>query len=210
MERIVKPEMLDSLEASDPAAIRSRKDLRLINWFMRGESWIISRLKNIEPFEKVIELGAGDGCLVEKIHEQFPSAQVVAIDLLDKPKHVSEEIVWEKGDVLESDAFTSDAIVVANLFIHHLDAGELYTLGERLRPCQALIIAEPHRYWLSKCLGYLLFPVVNHVTRHDMMVSITAGFRFGELDGFLGMDRYWEEFAALGGIRAIASKTKSS
>lgn len=207
-ERVVKPEILDSLEASDPAAIRSRKDLRLINWFMRGEGWILQELQYIKNLSKVVEIGAGDGHLASKIKERFPDAEVIAIDLLERPEGVSSEVDWQTTDVMQSDCFDENTVVVANLFIHHLDEDSLWKLGEKISDCRAIIMAEPHRYWFSKLLGYLLFPFINHVTRHDMMVSIGAGFRFGELGGLIDVDWHWDERAALGGIRSIATQTK--
>ena len=208
MERVVKPEILDSLEASDPAAIRSRRDLRLINWFMRGEKWILEQLEGLGDVQKVIEIGAGDGHLASQIKEQFPDIEVIAIDLLERPAGVHSNVKWKSENVFATESFDNEAVVVANLFIHHLDNEELWLLSKKISNCRAIIMAEPHRYWFSKLLGYPLFPFVNHVTRHDMMVSIEAGFRFGELAGLLDIDWHWDERAGLGGIRSIAKKVK--
>ncbi len=206
--RIVKPEILDSLNASDPAAIRSRKDLRKINWFMRGENWIINQLEQIKNLTKIVELGAGEGHLASKIKTAFPNAEVTAIDLLDRPKKLSKKIQWQKQDIMQSDTYDEETVIVANLFIHHLSEEQLYQLGNKISKCRAIIMAEPHRYWFSKLLGYTLFPFINHVTRHDMIVSIEAGFRFGELAGLIDIDWHWDERAGLGGIRSIATQIK--
>ena len=45
MQRIVAPELLDSMASDDPEAIRSRADLKFINRMMAGETWIIKELK---------------------------------------------------------------------------------------------------------------------------------------------------------------------
>lgn len=207
MERIVKPEILDSLEASDAAAIRSRKDLRLINWFMRGESWILEKLGEFENPKKIVEIGAGEGILAAKIKAKFPSSEVIAIDLQSKPETADSSITWLTDDVLNSNCYDSDTIVVANLFIHHLTDDQLWDLGEKIADCRGLIVSEPHRYWFSKLIGYPLFPVVNYVTRHDMIVSIEAGFRFGEIPGLLDVNWHWDERSSLGGIRSIGRRT---
>ena len=44
MLRQVLPELLDHLQADDPEAIRSRRDLRVINFLMGNERWILSSL----------------------------------------------------------------------------------------------------------------------------------------------------------------------
>jgi 2-polyprenyl-3-methyl-5-hydroxy-6-metoxy-1,4-benzoquinol methylase len=208
VERVVKPEILDSLDAADPAAIRSRRDLRLINWFMRGEPWILQQLSEFDNLSKVVEIGAGDGHLASLVKKKFPNVEVIAVDLLDRPVGISKEIQWRSEDALISDCYDSDTVVIANLFIHHLDEDGLWNLGEKMSNCRGLITSEPHRYWFSKLLGYLIFPFVNRVTRHDMIVSIEAGFRFGELAGLMNVDWHWDERAALGGIRSIAKQIK--
>jgi hypothetical protein len=207
-ERVVEPEILDSLDANDPAAIRSRKDLRLINWFMRGEAWIVQQLASFENLRKVVELGAGDGHLARLIKEKFPEVEVIAVDLIDRPSGVPNEIEWRSENVLQSDCYDSETVVVANLFIHHLDEEALYKLGDKISPCRAILMAEPHRYWFSKLVGFTTFPFINHVTKHDMMVSIDAGFRFGELAGLINVDWHWDERLGLGSVRSMAKQIR--
>jgi hypothetical protein len=51
-------------------------------------------------------------------------------------------------------------------------------------------------------MSRFLFPFVNEVTRHDMVVSIRAGFKHSELAAMLGLDFSWHEKRGLfGGIR---------
>ncbi len=76
-ERVVKPEILDSLDASDPAAIRSRKDLRRINWFMRGETWILQQLASIENLSKVARLRGVDVLNLDDLSEALRPSVVV-------------------------------------------------------------------------------------------------------------------------------------
>ena len=211
-ERIVKPEILDHLDPSAPSAKRSRMDLRRINWFMKNERWILSQLDKFSESEpnssitKIVELGAGDGHLTKKIKVQHPDAQVIACDLIDKPNNLTGDIIWKKGDIFNFNDFDEHTVVVANLFIHHLTNEQLWELSEKILPCRALIMAEPHRYWFSKLLAYLTYPFINSVTRHDMMVSIDAGFRFGELACLLHLDWHWDERASLGGIHSITKR----
>ena len=64
MERVVEPEILDELSGDDPRALRSRRDLRLINFLMGNERWI---LKQVRSADSMVELGAGDGSLTRKL-----------------------------------------------------------------------------------------------------------------------------------------------
>ena len=58
VNRLVEPEILDELDPADKRAVRSRRDLRLVNWFMRGESWVVRELKKMQGVRRVVYLGA--------------------------------------------------------------------------------------------------------------------------------------------------------
>src|SRR5947207_14157941 len=63
MDRRVEPEFLDGLPATDPRAIRSRRDLQSLNAWM-GNTRIMARALRSgfpnEPPRRPVELGAGD------------------------------------------------------------------------------------------------------------------------------------------------------
>ena len=98
-------------------------------------------------------------------------------------------------------------VVVANLFLHHHKDTELATLGRMLNQCEVICVSEPWRSGLARVEGALLGPLVNEVTRHDMRVSIRAGFRRGELPALLGLGHGWEvreQCTPLGACRMLA------
>ena len=62
--RRLEPELLDHMAADDPRAIRVRRDLRLVNTFMRNAQCMASALKNNAAGRKphtIVDLGSGDG-----------------------------------------------------------------------------------------------------------------------------------------------------
>lgn len=202
-ERIVVPEILDELPADDPEAVRSRRDLRFINGLMGGEKWILRTLGKLSAREKirqVVELGAGEGHLSRAGAEKFPDCEVVALDLCAGE---AAGVRWLRGDVMDYQGFGEDVVVIVNLFLHHLEAVELAKLGRKLRGVRAVLASEPRRSGYEKMLGYSVYPLINRVTRHDMMASIEAGFRKGELAAALGMEGYsWQEKKGkMGGTR---------
>jgi hypothetical protein len=84
-------------------------------------------------------------------------------------------------------------MLVANLFLHHFEGEDLRRLGKICEGFDMLIFNEPDRSHIAAFLGRLLHPFVNHVTRHDMQVSIRAGFRSGEMTALLGLDAsHWK------------------
>jgi hypothetical protein len=190
-ERHLEPEWLDHLPPADPAAVRSRADLRRINFLMGNERWI---LRSLARFPAVVargihEWGAGDGALVEKIARKFPHAEITAHDLAPRPRFANEidgQIDWRQGDLFAAPP-SAGGVLVANLFLHHFDDGMLHELGRRCEGHDVLLFNEPDRARLPLMLGALLHPLVNHVTRHDMRVSILAGFRAGEIQWAMGL-----------------------
>lgn len=214
MIREVLPEILDELDPSDPRAVRSRRDLRLANKFMQGESWILRQVGELvaknPAINRVIELGAGEGFLTQLIKTEFPHLDVVAVDLVAAPEGFDPQVRWDEADVLAYDGYEEGSIVVANLFIHHLQDEQIRELAEKMQDVAAILFAEPYRKPLSLMMGRCIFPLVNDVTRHDMMVSVRAGFIGGDLPALLGEGFHWQESLGLiGGIRLRGERCES-
>ena len=79
----------------------------------------------------------------------------------------------------------------------------------RIETEEAVCLCEPWRVPLARWLGRGLHPWLGEVTRHDMGVSIRAGFRRGELAGLLGLGAGWawrERTDLRGAIRLVARR----
>jgi len=187
--RVVIPELLDHLPADDPEARRSRRDLRRINFLMGNERWVCRTVSRFpaEANRGIVEIGAGDGVLCNKLATRFPRAQVSAYDLAPSPD-LDPRIEWRHGDLFEMPAPDPGGILVANLFLHHFEGEALAVLGRWFQNFDVLVFNEPDRARLPHLLGGLLHPWINRVTRHDMHVSIDAGFTAGEILEALGLD----------------------
>jgi hypothetical protein len=187
--RIVEPEILDHLPHDDPAARRSRLDLRRINFLMGNERWILRTMERFPDAatSRVCELGAGDGGLAAKIRRRFPNTRVTACDLTPRPAGLDAAIDWRCGDIFQQPP-PPGGVLVANLFLHHFEGDDLRRLGKICEGFDMLIFNEPNRSRMAAVLGTLLHPFVNHVTRHDMQASIRAGFRGGETARLLDLD----------------------
>ena len=95
---------------------------------------------------------------------------------------------WQRGDIFTQPPPAPGGVRIANLFLHHFEAESLTALGRWLDNADLLVFNEPDRAALPHWLGRLMHPWINHVTRHDMHVSITAGFAAGEIQRLLGLD----------------------
>jgi len=211
MQRLVEPELLDRLPADDPEAVRSRRDLRWINFLMDNERWLARQIAGLPSTRKgVWEIGAGEGRLLRRLASYHPEMPLTGCDLAQRPADLPERIVWRQGDVFDELPAASGGVLVANLFLHHFDDPSLARFGSLLSGFDALCFNEPHRSSWAMAQGRLLLPFVGPVTRHDMLVSIRAGFRRGELPERLGLTTGgWhvrEETTWRGALRMLACR----
>ena len=212
--RCIQPELLDLLPQDDPAAVKAREEMPMVNGIMGNHRWIERMLRRHgEPGWRITELGAGDGTLsLRLLNTGLCRVQALhAVDLAPRPKHWPQEASWTCGDV-NTHPLPESEIVIANLFLHHFVVGQLRGLGLRFSSATRLIVAaEPARRWIHAILGRLFCEIaeLNHVHRHDMQVSIRAGFRGDELRQALGLGDEWRvsvQSHPLGGYRFMAER----
>ncbi|MEI6193691.1 MAG: class I SAM-dependent methyltransferase [Verrucomicrobiota bacterium] len=209
MNRIVKPELLDTLPPDDPRAVRSRRDLRRVNGWMRNHSIMGDALRN--QFEnrsprEITELGAGDGDFLlrvaQKLSPQWPN---VKLALLDLQRNVSAETLAAfaaqglPAEVVVADVFAwpqttgRSEIVIANLFLHHFEDARLAGLLRQIAGRATVFVAlEPRRALWPLFSSRLLWAIgCNAVTRHDAVVSVRAGFTGRELSALWPDKQNW-------------------
>jgi hypothetical protein len=200
--RRVVPELLDELPADDPRAVRSRRDLRVVNRIMAHCALLTRALDTVvgsAPLQ-LVELGAGDGTLLERLAKSRARAWAeTRVTLLDAQPAVTDATLrairthgWNV-EVAAADALewlegappAQGAVVFANLFVHHFEGARLARLLAGIAAhARAFVCLEPRRARLALLGSHLLWAVgCNSVTRHDAVVSVHAGFRDHELTG---------------------------
>ncbi len=199
--RRLEDETLDHLPASDPRAVRSRKDLQRINRIM-GSARVISNALpgSADTPLRLLELGAGDGTTMLQVAQlcqgKWPQVQLTLLDrhclVSDATGAAFKRLGWTTDVVCkELEDWMHEATVqrwdvcVANLFIHHFDEAQIISLFRALKERSDRFIAcEPRRTHLSllasKSVGMM---GANAVTREDAVLSVRAGFRDQELSG---------------------------
>ena len=210
MQRVVQPEILDSLPPDHPDALHNRRDLRLTNRILGSHRWFSQVVPPLlRPGERTLEIGAGTGELGARLNrERVP---VDGLDFWPRPVDWPTERMWHIGDLRNFDRYPDYAAVIGNLIFHQFSDAELAALGEKFVTGVRVIVAfEPARRRSSQML-YATFGRLfraNHVSLHDAHVSIGAGFRTDELAETLGLDSsLWDvrcETTFLGIYRMIA------
>ena len=199
MKRIIEPELLDALPPGDPRAVRSRRDLRRVNAWMRNHAIMVRALQaglNDPTPKQITELGAGDGHFLLRVAKKMaPRRPNVSVTLLDRQRIVLPATIasftplgWH-ADAIVADVFdwpqvsAATEIVIANLFLHHFDDTRLADLFRMIAGRARWFIAiEPQRAsWPLFCSRLLWAIGCSSLTRHDAAVSIRAGFLDNEL-----------------------------
>ena len=201
MNRLVQPELLDTLPPDDPRAVRSRRDLRRVNAWMRNHAIMARALEQNwsgPAPRQIAELGAGDGNFLLRVAQRIKVGQAsslsaapdVSVTLLDRQKNVSVETLaafttlgW-RAEAVVADVFDWEQtagggeVIIANLFLHHFEDARLAELlGKISRRARLFIAVEPQRFRRAfACAQLLRFIGCNAVTLHDAAISIRAGF----------------------------------
>ena len=213
MKRTCAPELLDALPHDHPDAVHSRRDLRLINRFMRNRAWFERILPALlRSGEQVLELGSGMGEMGLGLARR--GIPMDGLDLWPRPRDWPGGRAWHTADLKEFSGYDPYAVVIGNLIFHQFTDDELAGLGEKLRRSARVVLAsEPMRRRMSQTLVAAVAPLLGagHVTLHDARVSIAAGFTGDELPVALGLDRgnwkYSCTTTALGAFRMVAVRS---
>ena len=209
MQRIVTAETLDGLPESDPAAMRSRRDLQRVHRVMGTRGMVrralvdMMRFRSVAKPLRILELGAGDGSLMLGVAATLaPAWPTVEITLLDRHSLVDQATVdryalcgwkvkkklvdvidWAANDDAAASTRNRWDVIVANLFLHHFDGAPLHLLMNAMAArCNRLFACEPRRARLALVGSHLIGAIgANAVTREDAVLSVRAGFCDHEL-----------------------------
>jgi hypothetical protein len=213
--RALEPEWLDALAPDDPRAIRSRRDLRVINGWMRQPAIMARALARScapEGPRRLIDLGSGDGTFLLRVARRLRWRHVTALlvdqrDIVTPATRAAFAALGWRAESLAADAREVLAqgvpvdVITANLFLHHLTAEDLRVLfADAARSTALLVACEPRRNAVAYAASRMIWALgCNDVSRHDAAVSVRAGFSGRELSALWPGAAAWriEEHAAL-------------
>lgn len=187
--------MLDLRPPTHPAALESRRELRLVNDLMGNFRWFLRELPSrLRARERVLELGSGTGELGLLLSRRLRRHFYAGIDFWPRPALWPRQWAWWSTDALDFTGYGSFPVVLSNLTLHQFHEDELAALGAVLNQHARLIVAcEPARrtrhLWQVALLGWL---GVKRFARCEARDSIRAGFVGDELPKILGLSpREW-------------------
>jgi len=210
--RKLEPEWLDQLPEDDPRAVRSRRDLRRINaWMRNARSMAFTLLKYAagrQP-ESIVDLGSGDGRFMLQVAQllapRWPHVKIILHDRQNIVSRVTREgfaaLRWEvetiSADIFDFMADTRSPrfdVITSNLFLHHFTDEQLARLLAQAAKRAWLVVAcEPRRAKYVVRFSRLLWVIgCNDVSIHDAVVSARAGFNGKELSALWPRQERWE------------------
>lgn len=197
--RHLVPETLDALPAEDPAARRSRRDLRRINGLMAqaGIASGLVRAHGAGSARRIADLGCGDGIgalrVLRRLGAPAGGGHLTLVDarpaVADATRAALAELGWEV-EIAAADVFAwldgaGDArdLIMTNLFLHHFEGEALAALMARCAAgAETFVATEPLRSRMALAGSRLVGLIgANAVTRHDAPASVRAGFAGAEL-----------------------------
>jgi hypothetical protein len=164
---------------------------------MRQSAIMADSLAAIPAPRLLADLGGGDGRFLlgvaRRLAKRWPGVHVAILDRHDfvsRETHAGFAALGWHCEVMRGDVFRNlqriwPDIVVANLFLHHLDETALALLLGRIAiQARSFVACEPRR-------GRFLWPGAR-VSGNGAMVSVRAGFRGRDLSALWPQHRHWE------------------
>jgi ubiquinone/menaquinone biosynthesis C-methylase UbiE len=195
MRRVVRPELLDSGQATDTEVQASLADLRLVNrWFggIRTTRRLIDIVLSRHPMDrwKLLDVGSASGDGPAFLQRIYPNISCTLLDL--KPAHlngIATRFNCVAGDATKLPFLdNSFDLVTCSLFAHHLQPDEFHSfVKEALRVARvALLINDLRRSPVHLGLIYAGMPLYrSRLTRHDAPTSVWRAYTADEMKQML-------------------------
>jgi len=192
MDRVIRPEMIDTGEGSPSEIAASLRDMQFLNRAFGGDATTLRMVRKVASKSaqanlRLLEIGAGMGKAPLSARDVLaPFGIRLHVTLLDRVQvHLDHNERCVVGDALAL-PFRDESFDVVSccLFAHHLEPGELYAYTqEALRVARiAVLINDLVRHPVHFGLAYAARPMYrSRLTRHDAPLSVRRAYTVAEM-----------------------------
>jgi SAM-dependent methyltransferase len=177
MERRDTVELLEDASLPEEVVAAAYRDLARTNRWLGNSRAIIRRLR-ASPVRSVLDLGCGQGALLDEIHKKL-GVEVTGFDLRPAPRAPVRIL---KGDAVKDPLPQAD-IALAVLMVHHLSEDEIVRLIRNVsRSCRRFVILDLVRHWLPLWLFRIFVaPFLSPINAADGVTSVRRAYTPAEL-----------------------------
>jgi SAM-dependent methyltransferase len=179
-ERVNVVELLEDPSLPEDVVAKAYRDLARTQGLLRNTSAIFRRLRKIPgPIRKVLDLGCGQGALLEEIREKL-GVEVVGFDLRPAPSSSSVPILTGNAAV---DPLPEADVALAICLTHHLTEDDVVSMIRNVsRSCRRLIVLDLVRHWVPLTLfRVFMSPFLHPINAADGITSIRRSYTPREL-----------------------------
>ena len=175
-----RKEILD--DPNIPAHVRERcnRDLARMHRWLGNSKAVIERIRrDPQPVRKVLDIGCGDGALLQEIHHTL-GVEVVGVDRWPSPQDGTIPILRTNAIC---EPLPQADVAISVVVVHHFTAGELRRLICNVgRVCRRFIILDLVRHPIPFALfATIVARFVNPINVEDGLRSLERAFTPKEL-----------------------------
>ncbi len=178
MERVDAVELLEDPALPGEVVAQAYRDLARTQALLGNTSAILRRLRG-RDIRKVLDIGCGQGALLEQIRREL-CVEVVGFDLRPAPASSSVQILTGNAAV---DPLPQADVALTVCLAHHLSEVDLVAMIRNVsRSCRRLIVLDLVRHWIPLALfRVFLSPFLHPINAGDGITSIKRSYTAREL-----------------------------
>ena len=180
MDRADVTELLEDPSLPEDVVAKAYSDLARTQRFLGNSAAVFRCLrKSPVPIRSVLDLGCGQGALLEQIRDQL-GVDVIGVDLRPAPSGGSVPILTANAAV---DPLPSADVALAVCLVHHLGEADVIQLIRNVsRSCRRLIMLDLVRHRMPLALfRVFMSPFLHPINAADGITSIKRSFTPSEL-----------------------------
>lgn len=174
-DRVNVTELLEDPSLSADVVAKAYRDLARTQYLLGNTAAVFGRLRRVpDPVRTVLDLGCGQGALLEEIRRKL-GVEVVGFDLRPAPPGSSVRILTGNA---ATDRLPAADVALAVCLAHHLSEAELASMIRNVsRSCRRLILLDLVRHWIPLTLfRVFLSPFLHPINAADGITSIKRSY----------------------------------